>query len=539
MMLWIQGRRAVSGCLAACLMAGLMSPVSAAEQIIVLVQVVKPATAPANSSEPRLLGDVGVETFDMKATAKIRVVPGAVKTIAGPVAPQRQITELDKLVEEAISVTSRRYLKAEEHSPWQIFHGLLALRHNFKLKVNGEKSSAMNWVQSGPNYNGLPLIEQTPYGGRFHPFTVPWAFEGHPNQFLAILSMSELPQNFAFRAGNGAKITIADMIRNAQMECNDREEVTWTLWAFARYLPWNTQWVNKDGEQWSMERLVQTEANKRVQSGACGGCHGLFALSLARNSYLQNGQPLRGPWLQADLKIKQYIAETKALQNADGSFSADHYNGPKHTTDFSPRIAASGHILEWLMIGIPNQEMEREWLLRGVSAIARDLIENKAAPADCGPLYHALHSLVLYRQRTRPELADATIVEPPVAPPAPAAALPPPIAEPKLLEPKPQEPKKVEAKDAKPLLDAKPAAPEKKPVLAPKVEAPQPAASDEVQQLFSKPKIVEPAAPTPAKPAVPPMPEPVAKPEAATKPTGEKSEKDSGEFEVPLPPTDD
>ena len=224
MTLWNQGRRAVALCLVACCMTGAMFPVLAAEHIIVLVQGVKPATAPTNASEPRLLDDASTDLPGMKATARTRVVRGEVTTIAGPIAPQRQLTELDKLVEEAISVTSRRYLKAEEHSPWQIFHGLLALRHNFKLKVNGEKSSAMNWVQSGPNYNGLPLIEQTPFGGRFHPFTVPWAFEGHPNQFLAILSMSELPQNFTFRAGNGAKITIADMIRNAQMECNDHEE---------------------------------------------------------------------------------------------------------------------------------------------------------------------------------------------------------------------------------------------------------------------------------------------------------------------------
>ena len=538
MTLWIQARRAFSLCLAACCMTGELPPVIAAEQIIVLVQGAKPADSSTHSGEPQLLNNVEIDSPEMKATARTRVVRGDVTTLAGPIAPQRQLTELDKLVEEAISVTSRRYLKAEEHSPWQIFHGLLALRHNFKLKVNDEKQSAMNWVQSGPNYQGLPLIEQTPHGGRFHPYTVPWAFEGHPNQFLAILAMSELPQNFAFRAGNGAKITIADMIRNAKMDCNDREEVTWTLWAFARYLPWNTQWVNKEGEVWSMERLVQTEVNKRVQSGACGGCHGLFALSLARNSYQQSGQPLRGAWLQADLKIKQYIAETKALQNFDGSFSADHYIGPKHTIEFSPRIAASGHILEWLMIGIPSQEMEQEWLKRGVTAIARDLIENKAAPADCGPLYHALHSLVLYRHRTRPELADPAIVEVPVVPPPPAVIVPKPVAEPKLLDPKPQEPKRVETQDAKPLIDAKPAVPAKTPIAAPKIVTPEPAASDEVKPLFSKPVQTAPTVPEPqpAKPTAPPKPEPTPTP---AKPKVEDSEDPSVDLKVPLPPTDD
>ena len=224
--------------------------------------------------------------------------------------------------------------------------------------------------------------------------------------------------------------------------------------------------------------------------------------------------------------------------------SADHYNGPKHTNDFSPRVAASGHILEWLMIGVPNQEMEQEWLKRGVTSIARDLIENKAAPADCGPLYHALHSLVLYRQRTRPELADPTIVEAPVVLPAPAI-LPKPVAEPKLLDTMPLEPKKVELKDAKPLLDAKPASTEQQPVPAPKVVTPEPGASDEVRPLFSKPTVGTPAPPTPTvtapeKPTAPPMPAPMPVPMAVpAKPKSDDGKEGSDEFEVPLPPTDD
>lgn len=536
MKLTIRWQRVVAVCLGLGLTMTTLS-VPAAEHLVVLVSGEKPGATPGSPARPQVVGDSNQTTTVVVAAD---ATAPAKKPDASAV-PKRMLTDLDKLVDEAVSVTSRRYLTADEHTPWQIFHGLLALRHNFKLKVNGEKASAMKWVQSGPNFRGLPLIEQTANGGRFHPFTVPYAFEGHPNQFLAILSMAELPRNFSFRAGNGATITVDDMLRNAQADCNDREEVTWTLWAFARYVHPSVTWQNRFGEQWSMERLVQTEVGKRVQEGACGGCHGLFALALARNAYLQSGFQLRGAYFEADMKVKRYIAETRAYQNADGSFSSNHYNGPGYAPDFNKRIAASGHILEWLMIGLSNEELEQEWLKRGVTSIARDLVENKSAPADCGPLYHALHSLVLYRQRTRPELEDPTLVETPT-PPSTAATQQPAITMPSKSDgsgaPKEVflEPKKVEPMKTAPTPEAaKPTAPKA-------VTAPEAKLVPTKTELPAAPQpLPESARTKPAAPAAPPMPEPMTtavKTKDETTKTTDKSSSD-GEDEVPLPPTDD
>ncbi len=551
MKLTIRWRRVVAVCLGLCLATQALSG-SAAEHVIVMVGGEKPEVSPGTPARPQVVRDSNQPTTTVVASGQTvsggvsnstqtETQPAPTKTSAAPVRP---LSDLDKLVDEAVSVTSRRYLTADVHTPWQIFHGLLALRHNFKLKINNEKSSAMKWVQSGPSYQGLPLIEQTVHGGRFHPFTVPYAFEGHPNQFLAILSMSELPRNFTFRAGNGATITVDDMLRNAQAECNDREEVTWTLWSFARYMHPGTQWNNRFGEPWSMERLVQTEVGKRVQEGACGGCHGLFALSLARNAYLQSGFQLQGAYLDADMKIKRYIAETRAYQNADGSFSADHYNGPRYSPDFNKRIAASGHILEWLMIGVSNEEIEQEWLKRGVTSVARDLVENRSAPADCGPLYHALHSLVLYRQRTRPELADPTVFESPsvtvpqgALPAVTTPAKPDGSAAPKADAA--QEVQTVEPSKVKPApMPEAVKSTTTKAVVEPEVVKPVPAKSE---TSVVPQRLPDSASTKPITPSAPPMPEPM---KVAVKPTESVPKKDDndefdGEFQVPPPPTDD
>jgi hypothetical protein len=337
------------------------------------------------------------------------VVPGLIQPVAGTVETQQD--ELHNLVNEAISITSRRYLTADVHTPWQILHGILALRSEFVIKIDNEKRSAIEWLASGKTFSGLPIVERTQWGGRFHPFTVPYAFEGHPNQFLALVAMSDVPETFVFKTPNGDGVTIEDMVRNAQMTVNDREEITWTLWALSRYLPPDAEWVSAEGEAWGMERLVQIQTYANPNEAACGGTHGLFALSLARNSYMATGKPLRGIWMEADQKIKRYVQMTRSLQNHDGSLSTQHFRGPGFSREFGERIATTGHILEFLMVGADQQDLESEWLRSAVRSVARDLVDNRKAAADCGPLYHALHSLVLYRQRLQFEPVDTVAVE--------------------------------------------------------------------------------------------------------------------------------
>lgn len=419
------------------------------------------------------------------------VVPGVIQPVAGKAEAQED--ELHNLVNEAISITSRRYLTADVHTPWQIMHGILALRSDFIIKIDNEKRPAAEWLTSGTLYDGLPVVERTQWGGRFHPFTVPYAFEGHPNQFLAILTMSEYPETFAFKTANGEEVTIEDMVRNAQMTVNDREEITWTLWALSRYLPPDAEWVSAEGEAWGMERLVQIQTYANPNDAACGGTHGLFALSLARNSYMATGKPLRGIWMEADQKIKRYVQMARSLQNQDGSLSSQHFRGPGFSGEFGERIATTGHVLEFLMVGADQEELESEWLRSAVRSVARDLVDNRKAAADCGPLYHALHALVLYRQRLQFEPVDTVAIE------AELAKLGP---EPQRLDgaesakPATEEPADETAEEPKPIEEEQTVA---KPVLAdPPVAAIRKPEPEAQQELIEEP--IE-------SPDAPPMPE--------------------------------
>ncbi|MCH2209793.1 MAG: hypothetical protein MK110_00705 [Fuerstiella sp.] len=325
-------------------------------------------------------------------------------------------SQLIQLVRDAVDSTRRRLLSTDINTPWQIMHGLLALRRNFEIRMDGQIVSGLDWVSEGPTFNDEPWFEKTQHGGRAHPYSRPWAFEGHANQFLAILSMSALPLDHKFMTPDGP-ITIADMVEHAQKSISTKDEPTWTLWALSRYLPPEAVWLNASEETWSIERLVSIQKEKPLQGAACGGTHGMFALAHARNVYLRSGKPLRGVWLDAEYKIRRQINTARVQQNSNGMLSSNYFRGREYKHNFNKRMASAGHILEFLMISLPQDELSETWVRRAIDATARDLINNRKAEVRCSPLYHAVNGLNIYLDRVQvqpsAEVADAVETERP------------------------------------------------------------------------------------------------------------------------------
>ena len=374
-----------------------------------------------------VVGLCSSDSFAQPASAVPRLAAVASDRAAtSPTPPQ-----LDPLLEQldlAIEFTSKRYLKANEHSPWQIFHGILALKRDFQLKLGDQKVNALEWIAtSEPRFDNQPLLLKTAHGGKFHPFTRPWAFEGHPSQFLALMSQSDLPNDYSFKVGQ-EQITIADMVQNTMKEVNSKEEVTWVLWALQHHLKPDAQWTNQFGEPWSIEKLVQIESAAPVNGAACGGNHRLFALTRTRDKHLKLGGKLDGVWAQADLKIRQHVELARQLQNSDGSFSSKFYESPGLSNDLNIRFNTTGHTMEFLSIGLPDNRLNEPWVRNAAWVLARELIQSRQRQIDCGPLYHSLNSLMIYRERLRPRTPDSLATNP--AEPAGVASTP-------KLEPKP------------------------------------------------------------------------------------------------------
>ncbi len=375
--------------------------------------------------ESRDAQDRGAEDEPAKAPAMVE--PIKMPTFRGP-APtsQRQTTPdgqpadpLLELVQRAIDLTAARTLDANAHTPWQIMHGMLALRGDMQLRSGNSTVRAIDWLSAGPKFRNQFWFEATPYGGRPHPFNVPFHFEGHPNQFLALMALTNLPLEHQFTVAGGKTVTIADMIQNAKMTVNTREEITWTLWFLTHYIDQDSEWENAAGQPWSMEQLVRIQTQASTKGTPCGGTHGLFALAYARNAYLQKHRTLRGVWFEADQKIKRHIEVAKSLQNSDGSLSTEFFTGRGVSQDYNERIKASGHTLECLMMMLPHSQLSENWVRRAVASVATDLVHTSGRPTECGPTFHALSSLVLYRERVAPRPPVENLAE--QSPGSPAA----------------------------------------------------------------------------------------------------------------------
>lgn len=432
------------------------------------------------------------------------------------------MTQLDL----AIEVSSRRYLTANSHSPWQIFHGILALKQDFQLILGNTKVNAIQWIAtSEPKFDNQPLLLKTAHGGKFHPFTRPYAFEGHPAQFLALMSQSDLPVGYSFKVGRD-RVTIGDIINNTMKEVNAHEEVTWVLWSLQHYLKTDAQWVNQHNEQWSIERLVQIETAAPVVGAPCGGNHRLFALTRTRDKHLASGGKLVGVWAQADYKIRQHIEIARSLQNYDGTFSAKSYETSGHTTDLNQRFNTAGHTMEFLSIALPTERLDEPWVRSAVTVLCNDLVENRQRQIDCGPLYHTLNSLIIYRQRIRAKHPTTTPAAPLVAQPeAPAKTptttpLPVPNTVPVVTDTKPVEAKPVTTEKTVPLEAPKPPVVSQVPAPTPKSQPSAEALNelrlddefrDRLNALTSPRQLLAPGAlpVDTAKPALQPSDEPV------------------------------
>lgn len=326
-------------------------------------------------------------------------------------ASSHPIHSTDSLVQLVIDTREsqrKRLLSTDVHTPWQIMHGLLGLRRDFIISHEKQTVNGLEWIASGPRFRNEAWFERTKFGGRAHPYSVPYAFEGHVNQLLAILSMSGLPLDYEFETATGP-IKMRDMLANAQKTVNDREEITWTLWALSRYLPPDAQWRNAQGELWSIERMVKLQVDKPLQGSPCGGTHGLFALAHARNIYLRKGKPLRGVWLEAEQKIRRYTQTARMQQNSDGTLSSNFFKGREYKQDFDKRMESAGHILEFLMIALPQEELSQPWVRRAIEATCRDLMNNRHEYVSCSPLYHTVNALSTYLERVAPSTAPQQV----------------------------------------------------------------------------------------------------------------------------------
>lgn len=331
--------------------------------------------------------------------------------------PSEQPSDLEARLDDVLKYTlEERVLNTEEHAAWQILHGALAYQVDFPVMHEGESKSAVQHVLDGGAMKGWVcqpgriIDEETDRRGLIaimQPGSK--AGQGHYDQWLAVLSQCELNENQSIVYG-GRTYSIRDYVEQVKWDVprNLESEFSWTLIGLTQYEPTDSTWTASDGEEWSIERLLQAEVDFQIGDGACGGTHRLIGITMALNRHLAQGGKLEGVWLEADRTVRNAIDMARANQNPDGTFSTNYVVLPGSSLDLAQNLGSTGHVLEFLSLALPEDQLNDDWVEMAVVAMCDIFDKTREVPLECGALYHAAHGLVLYRERRFPDGEDSS-----------------------------------------------------------------------------------------------------------------------------------
>ncbi|NIP87241.1 MAG: ADP-ribosylation factor-directed GTPase activating protein isoform b, partial [Planctomycetales bacterium] len=98
-------------------------------------------------------------------------------------------------------------------------------------------------------------------------------------------------------------------------------------------------------------------------------------------------------------KIGRAIEMARAFQQEDGTFSTEYFAGARTVPGLALRLDTTGHTLEFLALALEEDQLAEPWVVRAVVALCQLFQRLQDVDLDCGPLYHATHGLLEYRER--------------------------------------------------------------------------------------------------------------------------------------------
>jgi hypothetical protein len=295
-------------------------------------------------------------------------------------------------------------------SPWAVMHAILPFGADYELQHGSQKVNAIGWMC----HNGTCRTQRifTPSKTGFIP-NVGGGVQGHQGQFMAIMAQSGVPLDYPIQVGAN-KFRMEDLVRYEMATCKEKSELTFKLIGLSYYLDSKKQWRTSDGKVWSIPKLIDEELSQPIVGAACGGTHRLMGYTFAVKQRVAQGLPIDGQFARADKFVKDYVAYTWKLQNADGSFSTAWYERRADEPNDERKVQTTGHMLEWLMYTIPDRDINDPRVQRSIDFLLSRIYDNKDYKWPIGPRGHATRAIALYESRyqeireTQPELLIPT-----------------------------------------------------------------------------------------------------------------------------------
>ena len=290
----------------------------------------------------------------------------------------------------------KRALNTRDRSPWEMMHALLAFEVDSQLLVGGPRgkpTSAVGWLCFNQACKRRKLMYLSD-GGEIRVRVGP-ALQGHRGQLLSMLAQAKVSKNYPIVI-EGHEFTVGDLVKMEMRTCYPKTELTFKLIALMHYLDSDAKWMNDQGMEWSIPRLISEELRQPVRGAACGGTHRLTGLTLAYKTRQQRGEPVDGQYLKAKKFVQRYQQYAYRLQNRDGSFSTEWFRGSGNEKSIDRKFKTTGHILEWLLYASTEKELRSSKTARAANYLTTIMYNNSNKDWETGPLGHSIHALLLY-----------------------------------------------------------------------------------------------------------------------------------------------
>ncbi|MCC6510685.1 MAG: hypothetical protein IT423_16395 [Pirellulaceae bacterium] len=367
---------------------------------IPLEQDEHPFDAPAAETDDDQMDEAPIDDDSSKGQADAKSKTNGKSEKLAPITPRSVSRDQSSLrLEQRINMCLAYYFTHQENlakrSPWAVMHTILPFGVETDIIAGNRRVNAIGWMC----YNGVcksqRVFQSTKSGFRTN---VGPGVQGHEGQFLAILAQSSVPRSFPIVVGK-TRYTVSDLIRYEMVTCREKSELTFKLIGLSHYLSAQQAWRDDRGHTWNLEKLVSEELDQPIVGAACGGTHRLMGLSYALMMRRRYQQPIVGHWARADEYLKDFIRYAWTLQNPDGSFSTEWFEGRANEADMERKVQTTGHILEWLIFALPAEELDDPRVAKSLEVLLSQVYDHRDQDWPIGPRGHSLRAISLYNQR--------------------------------------------------------------------------------------------------------------------------------------------
>jgi len=358
---------------------------------------------------------VSAATTQVPSAEKTQPVEEPAEPLQGPIllplnAP---MVALRDSVRRTLDAYRRTMLSTRDNTATELMHACLAFGCDTEVYQNGP---------SGKKANGITtLCWNVPCGG-YEPLVlsdgriaarIGYGVQERRSQLLAVLALARVKPDYPMRAGDDIR-TVADLVEHEKLNCRSAVDLSLTLIGLAYYVPDDATWENSLGEQWSVERIVREELAREIGNVVAGETDRVMGLGYVLVRRTKRGQPIEGQFLRAKKFIDQYHDYVLKHQNSDGSWAVRRVPGRSTTYDPTQQLHATGRVLEWLAVSLPEERLADARVVRAVTYLNNLLAGGQYrsnlksySTRQIGSVMHALHGLAVYDQRVfKPAAAE-------------------------------------------------------------------------------------------------------------------------------------